>query len=229
MDMVTDAIDQHMYEQSTWPAVTDCDLLDRAFAELEGRGILCRQNYCSCPSDGHAELVDEMEIARKAGRDVRGYAFFDQQVTDMAIHNGTLCLAFGPGPATDEEISAIARVLLPEWRDKMDAAATTFVPADHVGPRGPAKWLRGRWVRMLLPTSRPSRMKSTLEQIRQTVKKDLKANRFAAITKSSATIEVISKLGREILETLRRHGLDARWNGSILECIQIEMDWKRRR
>ncbi|HSO37984.1 MAG TPA: hypothetical protein VLT33_35900 [Labilithrix sp.] len=35
-------------------------------------------------------------------------------------------------------------------------------------------------------------------------------------------------IGREIQETLIRHGLRSPWNGSADECVAVELDWKRR-
>ena len=89
-------------EQASWPAVTDCDRLDAAFAALESRGIVARQNFTCCQSCGHGEIYDEVEGARGAGRAVRGYAFYHQQDTESAIHYGELYLAYG---STDESLS----------------------------------------------------------------------------------------------------------------------------
>jgi hypothetical protein len=101
-ELVKRAVETHLKEQATWPAVTDCDRLDSAFAELERHGIFCRQNYGA--KDGHAELQDETQRAFEKGRVIRGYCFFDVQDTDKAIESGALFLAFGPGPVADEEI-----------------------------------------------------------------------------------------------------------------------------
>jgi hypothetical protein len=38
------AWEAHARAQATWPAVTDCDRLDAAFAEMEARGIVARQD-----------------------------------------------------------------------------------------------------------------------------------------------------------------------------------------
>lgn len=38
----------HLAAQEQWPAVTDCDLLDRAFQELELAGIVSRQDFTCC-------------------------------------------------------------------------------------------------------------------------------------------------------------------------------------
>src|SRR5687767_8883107 len=49
---------EHRAAERVWPAVTDCDRLDRAFAELETRGIVCRQDFTCCSTCGHYEIGD---------------------------------------------------------------------------------------------------------------------------------------------------------------------------
>lgn len=39
------ALKAHLREQAKWPKTTDCDRLDAAFIELEGEGIVARQNF----------------------------------------------------------------------------------------------------------------------------------------------------------------------------------------
>jgi hypothetical protein len=46
--LTREAIAAHLAAQEEWPAVTDCDLLDRAFEELERAGIVSRQNFTCC-------------------------------------------------------------------------------------------------------------------------------------------------------------------------------------
>jgi hypothetical protein len=46
--LTREAIEAHLAAQQQWPAVTDCDLLDRAFAELERAGIVARQDFTCC-------------------------------------------------------------------------------------------------------------------------------------------------------------------------------------
>jgi hypothetical protein len=41
---------QHLGAQVQWPDVTDCDLLDSAFAELDQAGVVARQNFSCCPT-----------------------------------------------------------------------------------------------------------------------------------------------------------------------------------
>jgi len=93
-------------EQETWPAVTDCDRLDQAFARLEGAGIVCRQNFTCCGTCGSAEIWDEIEEARESGLDVRGYAFFHMQDTESAVEGHGLYLNYGA--VTEGEAAALA-------------------------------------------------------------------------------------------------------------------------
>jgi len=158
-ELVKTAIEEHMAEQATWPAVTDCDRLDNAFAELEQNGIMCRQNYDLDVSGGQAALKEEMITAAKEGRPIRGGCFFHAQDTDALVEDGSLFLAFSPGPAAKEIVEAA-------MKHRLDASA----------------------------------------------------NEQAAIT-----------VAGEIVATLRRHGVDARWGGSTIERIEIPIDWKRRR
>ena len=43
------------------------------------------------------------------------------------------------------------------------------------------------------------------------------------------TAEATTAIGQEVVDTLRRHGLSASWDGTGASCIHVEMDWKRRR
>jgi hypothetical protein len=79
--------------EASWPEVTDCDRLDRAFAELETRGIVALQNAGTTMSDGLDE-VDEARSARGADS-ITGYCFFHAQDLERALAGHGLLLAFG--------------------------------------------------------------------------------------------------------------------------------------
>jgi hypothetical protein len=85
----------HRAEQRTWPATTDCDRLDAAFAALETSGIVARQHFSCCGTCGAHEIMDEMNQAGKAGRQVRGYTFFHLQDTEHAVAGEGLYLSYG--------------------------------------------------------------------------------------------------------------------------------------
>jgi hypothetical protein len=93
--LVDEALANHRKAQATWPAVTDCDRLDHAFADLESQGIVARQNFSDCGTCGVAEIQAEMEAARKGGRKVRGYAFYHMQDTESAVDGSGLYLNYG--------------------------------------------------------------------------------------------------------------------------------------
>jgi hypothetical protein len=46
--LTSEAVAAQLAAQEQWPEVTDCDLLDRAFAELERAGVVSRQNFTCC-------------------------------------------------------------------------------------------------------------------------------------------------------------------------------------
>ena len=85
------AIERHRLEMSTWPAETDNDRLDRAFAQLDASGVIARQDFACCQSCGQAEIWDEVEEPAAW----RGYVFFHQQDTDRAVEGDGLYLGFG--------------------------------------------------------------------------------------------------------------------------------------
>jgi hypothetical protein len=46
--LTRESLAQHLAAQAQWPQVTDCDLLDAAFAELDRAGVIARQNFSCC-------------------------------------------------------------------------------------------------------------------------------------------------------------------------------------
>ena len=94
------AIKKHQKEQATWPAVTDCDRLDRAFAELEQHGIMCGQNC-------HVGFKQELTWACLGAREIRGYCCYYEQDTDVVLKQGLLSLDFGVGPAAKAILDAV--------------------------------------------------------------------------------------------------------------------------
>ena len=115
---------RYLIMESGWVTATDCDKLDKAFSELEKRGILARQHFACCNDCGHQEMQSEvrrvigrsrarkrdrvmkvvnqamkdanqaMKDANQAITDLKGFAFFHQQDTQRAIKQGTLFLTF---------------------------------------------------------------------------------------------------------------------------------------
>ena len=98
-------------EKATWPAVTDCDRLDRVEKKLEKKGILLWQASPCCNTCSEAELPDRIDVIteRSPGfsERVRGYAFFiDQNLPEMLSENTLLLvyLAYGWFSPDDSEV-----------------------------------------------------------------------------------------------------------------------------
>jgi hypothetical protein len=103
---VREILAAHLAEQATWPAITDCDRLDAAFAALEAGGIVCRQNFSCCGTCGAYEIWDEAASLEAAGTPVRGYAFYHVQDTESAVEGYGLHLSYGA--AEEGEAAAVA-------------------------------------------------------------------------------------------------------------------------
>lgn len=106
---ITDeCLSAHYEAQKAWTGETDNERLDEAFAELDRKGIVARQNFTCCQTCGHAEIFYDIERAENAGRPPRGYVFFHMQDTESAVRNGYLYLAYGSVSGEEKESKVIA-------------------------------------------------------------------------------------------------------------------------
>jgi hypothetical protein len=84
---------QKQAAEQTWPAETDCDRLDAAFADLSDAGIVALHNAGYTMADG---ISDVAEVLHSLGRDgIRGYCFYHGQDVERAVAGGGLNIAFG--------------------------------------------------------------------------------------------------------------------------------------
>lgn len=101
-------VDAAVTAREGWPAVTDCDRLDAAFAELERSGIRARQHFACCASCGHYEISEDIYFARDVWEErVDGYVFYHRQDTETAVTRGLLHLRYatlGSDPAATTAI-----------------------------------------------------------------------------------------------------------------------------
>ena len=113
------ALAEHEIEQQGWPAETDCDRLDRAFAALEAIGVVARQNFTCCNTCGRYEIRGEMAQEQSQGRQLIGYTFFHSQDTESAAAGGDLFLSYGPSSltTTDESVLAVGRIVATTLRN----------------------------------------------------------------------------------------------------------------
>ncbi len=98
--------------EAGWSGHTDCDRLDKAFAELEERGIVCRQDFTCCGNCGVAEIGAELNEAEKRGVRVRGYAFYHQQDTEAAVGGHGVYLNYGAETEGEAAALVIAREIV---------------------------------------------------------------------------------------------------------------------
>ena len=85
------AFQARLAQQAQWTAEETTTNLDRAFEELNGAGVIARQNFSCCMNCGSSEIHDE----RDDSREWRGYVFFHEQDTDRLLESGSVYLAYG--------------------------------------------------------------------------------------------------------------------------------------
>ena len=107
----------HCEAQKDWPEETDCDRLDFAFLVLEEEhGIVARQNFTCCQTDGHSEIWGEIRQVQ-AQHPVMGYAFYHEQDTENAARCGDLFLAYGAVDEGEAAQIAVAHCIVDTLRD----------------------------------------------------------------------------------------------------------------
>ena len=121
---VAPEFDRKAVEELTWPEVTDCDRLDRAFDSLNQNGIIALHNAGYTMSDGHSDVGDELHQRGRSA--VRGYCFYHGQDLERAVGGRGLSVAFGDldaEPAPKVEIGKLvkqaleAEGLVVQWND----------------------------------------------------------------------------------------------------------------
>jgi hypothetical protein len=100
-----DILIDYRAEQKGWPSPTDCDRLDAAFADLEAKGIIARQNFWCCGTCGLGAIDDEVKQAEASGINVRGFTFYHEQDTEAAVGGRGVFLYYGS--VEDAEASAL--------------------------------------------------------------------------------------------------------------------------
>jgi len=121
MRAVKEEFVQKREEESEWPAVTDCDTLDRAFEELNRAGIVALHNAGFTQAEGLEEVHEEYVKRGGLQGGVQGYCFYHGEDVERAVEGGGLFLAFGSSHGDDPGGLLIgARV-----RDALRAAGLT--------------------------------------------------------------------------------------------------------
>ncbi len=103
-------------EEPSWPEVTDYDRLTSAFADLEGRGILAREDYACCRNCGTKEARVELEESSAAGQAPMGFAFFHMQDTERVVEGGPLMICFGDQDDTDSGTTKVGEQVVAALR-----------------------------------------------------------------------------------------------------------------
>jgi hypothetical protein len=99
-----------------WPAVTDCDRLDRAFEALRGCGVLTRHRCGLTIQDG-LDVIDDL-YAEAGGEqsDLLGYCFYHLQDMEGAMFGERgIWLAFGSFPSSRKLAVEVGQLVRAEF------------------------------------------------------------------------------------------------------------------
>ncbi|MCX4164726.1 MULTISPECIES: hypothetical protein [Paraburkholderia] len=91
--------------ESSWPAETDCDRLDRVFHSLHEEGICALSNAGYTMSDGDSDVAEVVGEAPKGH--YHGYCFYHGQDVERALEGNGVMIAFGDLANDKERSSAV--------------------------------------------------------------------------------------------------------------------------
>ena len=89
-------------ERADWPAVTDCDRLDAAFAALGRRGVIALHDAGMTPADGYGDFLDALAREADPAR-VLGCCFYLSRDLANAVNGLGLTLTFYPVDSARKE------------------------------------------------------------------------------------------------------------------------------
>jgi hypothetical protein len=101
--------------EKTWPKVTDCDRLERAFGALEGQGVIALHMAGFTQSEGLAEVEEEYRDAGGKKSNYAGHCFYTEQDLQGALDGGDLYIGFGHLSGNDArgvEVGQLVRAAL---------------------------------------------------------------------------------------------------------------------
>jgi hypothetical protein len=99
-----------------WPAITDCDRLDRVFESLRGQGILA-QHRCGLTIQDGLDVIDQLyNEAGDKQSSLIGYCFYHLQDMEAAMWGEVgLWLAFGSFPPSHERAIQVGQLIRKEF------------------------------------------------------------------------------------------------------------------
>jgi hypothetical protein len=81
--------------EKTWPKVTDCDHLDRAFEALQRQGVIALHRAGFTQTDGLEEVEDAYREAGGKKSNYAGHCFYTEQDQEGSLDGSGLYVGFG--------------------------------------------------------------------------------------------------------------------------------------
>lgn len=110
-DLIAAEVAAKRAAEQTWPAVTDCDRLDRAFQAMERQGLIALHRAGFTQSDGLDEVEEAYRQARGAASGYAGHCFYTEQDQEGALDGGGMYIGFGHLTGDDAKGVEVGRLL----------------------------------------------------------------------------------------------------------------------
>lgn len=115
-ELVKAEVSRQQAEQKSWPAVTDCDRLDKAFVALEAEGILALHNAGLTPSEGIDEMSERYYAAGGRGPGSAGIASITSRTSSTPSSTTNSAWRSATSTATSAGVWRSARGSGAPWR-----------------------------------------------------------------------------------------------------------------
>ena len=130
-DVIAAELAAKLEAEQAWPAVTDCDRLDRAFQALQRQGIIALHRAGFTQSDGLEEVEDDYHEAGGAASDYAGHCFYTEQDQQRALDGSGMYIGVGHLSGEDAKGVEVGRRL----RAALEAEGLTVEWDGSIGRR----------------------------------------------------------------------------------------------
>lgn len=112
VDQIAEELASHRQNAEAWSHPTDCERLEKAFAELRGKRIIVAENAGYTPSEGIETITEIWQEAGEENSNIIGYCFFHGQDLEDAVADKGLMFSFGDILGADEKGLQVGRVVV---------------------------------------------------------------------------------------------------------------------
>ena len=108
---------EHMKAEETWKGPTVAERIERAFTKLERDGVFVVAFVGKSQDDANEIVRERAEAAKKAGKPIRGYAYFTQGDLKEALDSHSLLLFSSSLSTNDAAFRGVVELVIARLRE----------------------------------------------------------------------------------------------------------------